>query len=257
MCLMVLNWRPDHDWPLLLVANRDEFRERPTRAMHWWSPEDGGILAGRDLKAGGTWLAVDADGRFALLTNIRPGYVGLSGTRSRGELPVQFLTGQKTIEAFHDSLLDDLADYGGFNLVLGDRERLFWFSSDHPRGHWLEPGIHTLSNDALNTPWPKTRQAHRQMAEAGHQLEQGHLHEASILTDKATAPDSQLPQTGVPQTWEKQLSAQTITGDHYGTRCRTALRMHREGQLDVAEVQLGPSGEAISDRQFTWSTDNT
>lgn len=254
MCLMVLNWRPDHDWPLLLVANRDEFRERPTKAMHWWpgAAADGDILAGKDLKAGGTWLAIDQGGRFALLTNIRPGYVGQSGQRSRGELPIEFLRSGRGIEPFHRDLKEALSAYSGFNLVLGDGERLFWFSSNHPDGRWLEPGIHTLSNDALDTPWPKTRQARRQMEAQTESFERAALDELDILTDRQTAPDHELPETGVPLEWERQLSAQTITGERYGTRCRTWLRVDRHGYLGAKEVQLDASGEPVAERDFSW-----
>ena len=254
MCLMVLNWRPDHEWPLLLVANRDEFRERPTHPMHWWpgAAARGDLLAGKDLKAGGTWLAIDHSGRFALLTNIRPGYLGQSGQRSRGELPIQFLQSGQDIEDFHQHLKKDLPAYSGFNLLLGDGKRLFWVSSNHPDGRWLEPGIHTLSNDALNTPWPKTQQAQRQMAEQAEQFERGNLDTLDILADRDTAPDNTLPRTGVPLEWERQLSAQTIIGEAYGTRCRTWLRMNRHGYVGVTELQLDETGEPLEQRDFGW-----
>jgi len=254
MCLMVLNWRPDHEWPLLLVANRDEFRERLTRPMHWWpgAAANGDLLAGKDLKAGGTWLAIDQSGRFALLTNIRPGYIGKTGSRSRGELPLRFLNEHTEIETFHDRLRDTLPEYGGFNLILSDGQRLFWFSSAHPDGQWLEPGIHSLSNDALNTPWPKTRQAHRQMAEQANRFEQGDIDSLGILTDRQTADDAALPDTGVPLEWERQLSAQTITGERYGTRSRTWMRMNRNGYIGVDEVQLTSSGDVHDERSFNW-----
>lgn len=245
MCLIVINWRPDHEWPLLLVANRDEFRDRSTEPMHWWESRESGtqrrILAGRDLKAGGTWLALDDTGRLALLTNIRPGYVGTTARRSRGELPVKFLRDNTSIENFHRELLPELSCYGGFNLMLGDNERLFWFSSDHPQGRWLPPGIHSISNDSLDTPWPKTERARRQMAEQANIMERD-FRSASILTDQETAPDEALPDTGVPKDWERLLSAQTITGETYGTRSRTWIRRHRSGRIEVAEVQLDERG---------------
>lgn len=259
MCLMVLNWRPDADWPLLLVANRDEFRDRPAKAMHWWpgaqtqdQKTHNDLLAGKDLKAGGTWLALGQSGHFALLTNIRPGYVGKTSRLSRGEIPLNFLRSSLSIERFHRELRKDIAAYGGFNLVLGDGNRLFWFSSDHPEGHWLTPGIHTLSNDALNTPWPKTEKARQQMAEQTQAFEQGDPAELGILADQAAAPDETLPSTGIPLEWERQLSAQTIIGEQYGTRCRTWLRMDRHGFIGVKEVQLNEQGATKEHRDFIW-----
>ncbi|MHA7880844.1 MAG: NRDE family protein [Saccharospirillum sp.] len=248
MCLVVLRWQPRAEYPLLLVANRDEFRERPAEPMHWWPKEPCAILAGRDLKAGGTWLAFDDRGRFALLTNIRPGYVGTRGKRSRGELPLAFVRQSVTIDAFHQALRPDLAEYGGFNLLLGDGRRLFWFSTDHPQGRWLAPGIHSLSNHDLDTDWPKTVLAHRQMHTYGDQLA-AHL-EAPILTDTRQAPDDALPQTGVPPETERMLSAQTIIAGHYGTRCRTLVRQRRHGPLNVREVQLDQQGAITLDQRF-------
>ena len=259
MCLMVLNWRPDADWPLLLVANRDEFRDRPAKAMHWWpgtesqdTKNPGDLLAGKDLKAGGTWLALGQSGHFALLTNIRPGYVGKTAQLSRGEIPLNFLRSGRSIEGFHQELQKDIVAYGGFNLILGDGNRLFWFSSDYPEGHWLPPGIHTLSNDALNTPWPKTQTAKQQMEKQTDAFEQGEPGDLEILTDRHPAPDDSLPTTGIPLEWERQLSAQTITGERYGTRCRTWVRMDRKGFIGVKEVQLNEQGEPVEHRDFSW-----
>jgi len=161
MCLAVFSWQPGSAVPLNLVANRDEFRQRPTQAMHWWP--DRTLLAGKDLQAGGTWLGFNRRGYFALLTNIRPGFIGASSAFSRGDLVRDFLQGCASIEAYHRAILPRLNDYGGFNLVLGDARRLFYFSSIHPSGQWLAPGIHGLSNDSLNTPWPKTVLAKQQM----------------------------------------------------------------------------------------------
>lgn len=255
MCLIVVNWRPQHDWPLLVVANRDEFRERPTQPLHWWPPGDSGterpILAGRDLKAGGTWLALDEAGRFALLTNIRPGYIGTQGNRSRGELPLMFLKQDRGIETFHRRLLPDLDEYSGFNLMLGDGERLFWFSSDHPRGRWLEEGIHCISNDALDTPWPKTEKARRQMTRQASLMERD-FNQASILTDREMAADSTLPETGVPKDWERLLSAQTIVGERYGTRSRTWIGRYRNERIDVAETQLDDRGRPMRDNSLSF-----
>jgi uncharacterized protein with NRDE domain len=260
VCLCAINYRPDHDWPLLLVANRDEFRDRPAEAMHWWSPTEQWpepVLAGRDRKAGGTWLAADQTGRIALLTNIRPGYLGRTGERSRGELPLSYLQNQQSIEDFHQAFLADLPSYAGFNLVLFDTRRLFWFSADHPRGAWLTPGIHGLSNDAMNTSWPKVEMARSQMKAHHQRLEvtpwqsEGLL-DLPILSDPHIQPDAHLPNTGVPLDWERTLSAQTITADHYGTRCRTWIAVHRNGQIQVSESQLKADGTLGKPERFSW-----
>lgn len=255
MCLMVLNWRPKADIPLLLVANRDEFRERPTEPMHWWpaTTEQPAVLAGRDQQAGGTWLAIGTEGDFALLTNIRPGYIGRRAERSRGELPLRFirhLAQGGSIESFHAEVRQEITVYGGFNLIVGNARRLFWFSSDHPQGQWLQAGIHALSNDALDTVWPKTQLASRQMAAETPLLETDFA-QSSVLTDRTPAAAAELPSTGVAPEIERQLSAQTITGERYGTRCRTWLRVHADGRFEVEEVQLDDQGETIASRSFS------
>ena len=228
MCLVVLNWEPGADVPLVLVANRDEFRARPTETMHWWSDQAIPMLAGRDLQAGGTWFAVDRASNFALITNIRPGYVGKAAGLSRGALPTRFIQTGADTRRFHQELLPQIDEYGGFNLLLGNREQLFWFSSDHPEGRWLEPGVHALSNDALDTPWPKVGLAKQQMHD-------------SVRLLKA-----------VPAEWESLLSAQTILGKEYGTRARTWLRLYQNNRISVTEAQYSPEGERNSLQQFNW-----
>ena len=91
MCLIVFAWRPGHEVPLVLAANRDEFYARPTLPMAKWEDAPG-VIAGRDLEAGGTWLGAGPKGRFAALTNIRDPRTPPVG-RTRGELCVQFLRG--------------------------------------------------------------------------------------------------------------------------------------------------------------------
>lgn len=251
MCLVALNWSPGSEWPLMLVANRDEFRERPTEAMHWWEDKNGSILAGKDLQAGGTWFAINKHGRFALVTNIRPGYMGKTGLRSRGELPINFLNSQQSITDFHTDFLCGIDDYTGFNLLLGDLEQLFWFSSDKPKGEWLSSGIHVLSNDALDTPWPKVELARKQMVQALPELMKGEISTA-ILGSTAQSATEELPDTGVSLEWESLLSAQTILGESYGTRSRSYLRVNRQREISVTEVQLSPAAELHCERNFNW-----
>ncbi|EAR08667.1 NRDE family protein [Reinekea blandensis] len=247
MCLAVIDYQPDRTVPVRIVTNRDEFRDRPARDMHLWPDQP--IVAGQDLKAGGTWMGVTTDRRFALLTNIRPGYVGVQGERSRGDLVVSFLAHQDTIETFHANIRAEIQNYAGFNLLLGDARRVFWFSSDHPDGQWLAPGIHALSNDALNTPWPKTELAREQMVQQGQQVDQGST-QHTILGSTQTAPIASLPNTGIPPDWEARLSAQTIIGEGYGTRTRTQLALSHDQAL-LIETQLNTAGKSEREVRFT------
>lgn len=250
MCLVVLNWRPDAVYPLILVANRDEFRARPTKAMHWWQKPE--LLAGRDLEAGGTWFAIDRSGRFALVTNIRPGYLGKSSELSRGNLPVEFIQTGLSIEQYHRRVLEQIDPYGGFNLILGEPGKLFWFNSDSPQGSWVSPGVHALCNDALDTPWPKSLLAMQQIQAQTLALEYGDRR-GDLLDRTELFEDQQLPETGLSLERERMLSAQKIVGSEYGTRCRTWLRLSAAGKIWVDEAQLDQSGVKSSERNFHWS----
>lgn len=209
------------------------------------------MLAGKDLQAGGTWFAIDRVGNFALITNIRPGYVGKSAAQSRGHLPQRFIQTGGDIRAFHQQILPQIREYGGFNLLLGNREQLFWFSSDHPQGRYLDAGTHCLSNDALSTPWPKVVLAGQQMERSLEQLQNGAI-DTEVLDSTARFPETELPSTGVAPEWESLLSAQTIVGADYGTRSRTWLRLYSHSGISVTEAQYSPEGERLRVEQFNW-----
>src|SRR5437868_6543342 len=98
MCVIYLAFEHHEQYPLILLANRDEFYERPTAAAGYW-PDHPNIYAGRDLQGGGTWLGVTDEGRFAAVTNYRDPSAS-TGTRSRGELVADFLKGDDTPETY-------------------------------------------------------------------------------------------------------------------------------------------------------------
>jgi len=178
--------------------------------------------------------------------------------RSRGELPLRFIRhidAGGSIESLHAEIQPEITVYGGFNLLIGNARRLFWFSSDYPEGQWLQPGVHALSNAALDTPWPKTQMAIEQMRINTAQLETD-FNQAQVLTSAHPASDAALPDTGIPMELEQQLSAQTITGERYGTRCRTWLRVNTQGQIAVQEQQLSAKGAALATASFNWQTRN-
>jgi uncharacterized protein with NRDE domain len=65
VCTVVLLIRPDHAWPLVLAANRDERLGRPwdPPGAHW--PGQPGVIAGRDRSGGGTWMGINRHGMAA------------------------------------------------------------------------------------------------------------------------------------------------------------------------------------------------
>lgn len=185
MCLIAFALGVSARWPLVVAANRDEYWARPTVPLARWQTGSGcTVMSGRDLQAGGAWMGMSPTGRVAFLTNVRePGPPKLSW-RSRGELVIEWLTGEQTAASDAPALLHKLqtqaqsgAAFGGFNLVVGDTRTGLWHWLSNrlngqcvPPAAWpsrqLSPGVYGLSNAALNTPWPKTIQATSQLKTA-------------------------------------------------------------------------------------------
>jgi uncharacterized protein with NRDE domain len=243
MCLIVFAWRPDHAQPLIVAANRDEFYARPTQPLAQW-PDAPHVYAGRDLEAGGTWLGTSADGRFAALTNIRNPALPL-GHRSRGELVAQFLAGDDSIERYLADVGQRSDEYGGFNLLVGNREHLYYLSSASPEPLLLSEGVYGLSNAGLDTPWPKVRKA---KAALETQLDTPDpLALMALLSDPDTAPTAELPDTGVSLATETLLSSLFIASPNYGTRASTVLIVNADGSRQFVEHSFGPYGGRLGE----------
>ena len=118
MCLLVVAWLSHPRYRLVVAGNRDEFHERPAAPLGWWNDEPG-ILAGRDLRAGGTWLGLSRRGRFGLVTNFRDTEApSAPDAPSRGHLVPRFLRDHAGPAAYLDALQAEAARYAGFNLLL-------------------------------------------------------------------------------------------------------------------------------------------
>jgi uncharacterized protein with NRDE domain len=231
VCLILLMWRVDPEFPVVLAANRDEFHARPTAGAAWW-PGRSGVLAGRDLKAGGTWLGVTSRGRFAALTNFRDPAAQRAGARSRGELVTEVLESGLSVGDTLTRLRKVGADYNGFNMIFSDGHRLGIYESARGEGRELEPGLFGLSNHLLDTPWPKVQNAKNRLAAVLTRDENAIL---DLLRDDRPAPDADLPQTGVRLEWERLLSSAFVRADDYGTRCSTVVRFDRAGRATFDE----------------------
>lgn len=224
MCILAFDWRPDTATPLRVWANRDEFLARPAASTAFW-PEAPQLLAGRDLSAGGSWMGVTRDGRFAALTNFRdPARV--AGTRSRGLLVSDFLQGGETPEAYARRIQSGAADFGGFSLLVGDSTTLWHAGSHVAAAAAVVPGWHGLSNALLDTPWPKVRQ----LVTAASSLPATADAEALLapLADTRPADDAELPDTGVGLIMERLLSPVCIRTPAYATRNSTWLQIGRD-----------------------------
>jgi uncharacterized protein with NRDE domain len=263
MCLAALAIDHSRRFPLVLAANRDEFFERPTARLGWWTRpgSDTEILSGRDLSAGGTWFGLTAAGKFGLLTNIRDPSRQDPQAPSRGQIIPDWLTTTASPDRFW--VRAALTGHNGFNLIAADFAHgdCWWLSSARASPVRLESGVFALSNGLLDEPWPKVRRLKQQLGDAVSQATEltdsgtpGADALAQVLlnalTDTTQARDEELPSTGVPRELERALSPAFIrTPDgRYGTRCSTVLITERIGRHLVTQVyeRSYPAGPGLA-----------
>lgn len=245
MCLLLLALDIVPGRPWLLLGNRDEFHGRPTAAAHIWD-DAGDIVGGRDLQAGGTWLALNRNGRYAAVTNVRSGSAQ-SGARSRGELVAQFLAGGQTPLDYAAGVTASRDQFGPFNLIVGDRHSAAGASSTRERAWQFGRGVHVLSNGEPGSAWPKVRRLDAAFSTILHSDAPGpaQLRDADlldILADTSGAADADLPQTGVGLELERVLAPMFIRGDRYGTRASTLAYAKADGSCVLIERGFGPDG---------------
>jgi len=220
---------------MVLLANRDEFYSRPTAPAQWWDDQPH-ILGGRDLKAGGSWMVVHRNGRWAALTNYRELKNLKLEAPSRGELVTEFARSTLSSKAYLQKIAPSLHLYNGLNLIVDDGKQPAYISNRGAELSLLNPGIYGLSNHLLDTPWPKVK---RLKDELGKLLSRKAALKAEdllpLLCHKEQAPDELLPDTGVGIEWERWLSPAFIETENYGTRVSTVLLIDYEGNVMFAE----------------------
>lgn len=233
MCLIVFAFDAHPKYSLILAANRDEFYARPTLVADYWR-DNPNILGGRDQKAGGTWMALHKHGRFAAVTNYRDLKNIRDDARSRGDLPVNFLSGNQSPQEYLSDMHAEAGEYNGFNLLTYDGSRMGHYSNYEGKVNVLEPGIYGLSNALLNTPWPKVEKLKSEFSKV---IADDFAHDdlLNLLTDSTRADDAQLPDTGVGFDLEKMLSAICIKSENYGTCCSTVLTIEKSGKVEFTE----------------------
>ncbi|MEM0953485.1 MAG: NRDE family protein [Pseudomonadota bacterium] len=240
MCLISLAIQTHADYPLLVVANRDEYHARPTAEATFWEqyPQ---LLAGRDLIAGGTWLGITRDGRFAAITNHRNPPDTPANPRSRGMLTLDFLIGTATPTQYLADLAAEAHQYAGFNLLVGNVGEVAYFSNIEKQVRTLMPGVYSLSNGLLDSNWPKQRLARESLSRL---LQETLDHEAmaATLSDPHPAPDQQLPDTGVGLEQERALSSAFSNVPGYGTRATTTLSISTQGEVRMREQRFAEGG---------------
>ncbi|KAJ9560704.1 hypothetical protein OSB04_005864 [Centaurea solstitialis] len=248
MCISVFLWQAHPLYPFLLLLNRDEFHHRPTDPLRWW--EGGKILGGRDVTAGGTWLASSRDGKVAFVTNVRE-ISSISAAKTRGDLPIRFLQSNKSPMEFAEEIAKEADQYNGFNLIVADLLSMdMVYVTNRLKGDKcyitkVSPGVHVLTNASLDTPWPKA-----QRLEHGFRVLLDQYHEGEIpineMVDKLmrnTVKDetSMLPKIYAPE-FEYQLSSVFVDmvtpKGRYGTRSTSALAVKASGEVFFYERHL-------------------
>ncbi|KRG64106.1 hypothetical protein ABB26_09205 [Stenotrophomonas humi] len=241
MCLVTLAWNSHPRWRLAMAGNRDEFHARPTAPLQRWAEPQESVIAGRDLRSGGSWMGVNARGHAAVVTNVRDPTAATGGP-SRGELIASYLGGALDATHYTRALANRAGEFAPFNLLVADAKTCTYLGN-HPAG-WqnLPPGIHGMSNGSLDAPWPKTLRLMRAM-ETWSTQETPTLDPLwRALADETRAADTALPHTGVPIELERRLSSAFIRGADYGTRASTVILIDHAGRGFIHERRFGPEG---------------
>ncbi|HVY05116.1 MAG TPA: NRDE family protein [Burkholderiales bacterium] len=255
MCLILVAYLTDPRYRLVVAANRDEFFSRPTAAADYWKDAPG-VLGGRDLEKGGTWMGVTTQGRWAAVTNYRDGSAPGPGSRSRGDLVARYLCGTTPASDYVAATSARAGEYHGFNLLAGDVHGLHYLSNHDGGAIKLAPGIYGLSNRLLDTPWPKVERGKSGLRDAlagnvgADRLTEDLL---AMLADRRVADEAQLPSTGISRDWEKRLSAPFIVAPGYGTRASSVLLMDQEGEISFRERSFGEGGVLLEDRRYRFA----
>ena len=219
MCVVALAHRVHPDWPLILIGNRDEFHARAAAPLHEWN-DGSGLVAGRDLQAGGTWLGVHRpSGRAVVVTNVR-GAMPDPAKKSRGALVSDLLRGEG---CFADPAAEDLPRFNAFNLfaVDGDAARLLT-NRPVPLIMPLEAGVHALANEPVDAPCSR---AERLRAALEAVIEAGASPDS--LLDTLIAEDD---------------PALFLRGDVYGTRASTLVLISADGRARMIERRYEAGG---------------
>ncbi|ERM82634.1 hypothetical protein P872_06385 [Rhodonellum psychrophilum GCM71 = DSM 17998] len=247
MCLIAFNWNNHPEYKMVLVANRDEFFERPSAPLQLW---DSGFYAGKDLRAGGTWMGIHPNGRFATLTNFRDLKNPRKDPKTRGNLVKDFLEGALDPKEYLTMIQKEKDEYEGFNLVIGNHEKLYYLSNYADGIQEVEPGLHGLSNAFLNTPWEKVKIAKSGLLEKIEAQELDLENLIPTLHSRQMEPDHLLPDTGLSVREEKQLSAQFINvADYYGTINSTVILWKHTGEVEMMERTFHQVEKRFADRK--------
>jgi uncharacterized protein with NRDE domain len=260
MCLTVLGFQVSKAFPFILIHNRDEFFDRAFEPLHPWgsTPE---VYGGKDIRSDGMWLGINSAGRFAVITNFRSPSTFQPHAPSRGFLVRDFLQGNLEPKEFIASVIHSIPSLNPFNLIFGDVWAPYYFSSRKQQLVTLPPGIHSLSNHDLDTPWPKLQlirskfsQLVEEISTTGAAMMGGSMTDDPIsqkerltsqllefLSDSTLAPITELPKTGLPIEREHALSSVFVRTPVYGTVTSSVILVDAFNKVTFLEKQFYPT----------------
>jgi uncharacterized protein with NRDE domain len=249
VCLIVLAIGQSPRYPLILAGNRDEFHARPTAKADWWADRND-VVGGRDLQAGGTWLALQRGGRFATVTNYRDVEPSSAKFRSRGHLVTEFLGGEESPLGYVSKV--DGGRYAGFNLIVGDADRVAYVSNRGAGPRDLTAGIYGLSNALLDKPWHKVERSKSSLRRllAGNEINETTM--LRLLDDRVPGPIEEAESGPLDFTAMRAITAPFIVTPSYGTRCSTVVLVDNGGSWHMTERRFDAAGIAVGDSRFTF-----
>jgi uncharacterized protein with NRDE domain len=249
MCLVVLAVGQHPEYPLILAANRDEFHARPTQDAHWW-PDKPDIVGGRDLQAGGTWLATHRSGRFATVTNFRDAMPTAPEHRSRGELVTGFLEGDLEPQKYLATIDEDA--YAGFNLIVGTSTHVAYLSNREDGCRSLPPGIYGLSNALLDGAWDKVERSKRAFVRL---LNDNAVNESTLMrlmNDRNKGPVEEVERGRLEFEVAHAITAPFIVTPRYGTRCTSIVVADKRGKWQFSERRFDATGSGTGRSRFSF-----
>ncbi len=248
MCILFISINQFSGYPLVLLANRDEFHKRPTSSLDYWK-DSPSILAGRDEKEGGTWMGF-ANGRIAALTNFRDLSLHKEGRLSRGFLVKDFLEKKITTEEYLSHLKSSRENYNPYNLLWGELSQLYVYNNVSNEASVLKNGIYGLSNAFLDTPWPKIQRGKEKLQKLSESPSPQIEDFFQIMRDETKAPDNLLPHTGVGLEKERLLSSLFISDPVYGTRSTALFRISEKKEFEFVERSFDSHSRLVGTQTF-------
>lgn len=248
MCLILFSWKTHPTYKLIVAANQDEFYARPTLQAQFWE-ENPNVLAGRDLEAGGTWLGIEKSGLFASVTNYRDLSSIKGSAISRGNLTKDFLASRIDPEEYLKKIANKKDRYNGFNLIVSDFTKFYYYSNKEDSIKNLDSGIYGLSNHLLNSPWPKVQSGKLLFQDIIKKERFNSESLFKLLQNIDQVPEHLLPSTGISKEWEQALSPIFIKTPEYGTYCSTVLLVDYDGNCHFMERTYAKGKEEL-DKEY-------